>query len=164
MTEAACLQHEQQQEQQVEEEEVGAFDEDDERAHAVPGVHAVEHDGVLGVRQSLLDLEPLPDSLLDPQQQQQEQEEEAPSCGGSSGSSGSGYSGGGGGGGGSAPTSSFDPLGAVVHPSPVAPAAGELISLDAGPGESAPEAAHRSGPAAATPPGDMRSQLQDLLL
>jgi hypothetical protein len=168
-TEGARLQQEQQQQQQLllTEEEEAAFDED-ERAHAVPGVHAVEHDGVLGVRQSLLDLEPLPDSLLEQQQQQQA----SPSRGSSSSSSGSGSGSGSGysaGGGSSAPASSFDPLGAMAHPppaAPVAPASGELISLDADPEEAAPAASQqRSGPAAPLPPhGGVRSQLQDLLL
>lgn len=39
--------------------EAAESEEEDDRAHAVPGVPAVEHDGVLGVRESLFDLEPL---------------------------------------------------------------------------------------------------------
>ncbi len=40
-----------------------------DRAHPVPGVPTVQHDGRLGVRQSLMDLEPLPDGELGYEQQ-----------------------------------------------------------------------------------------------
>lgn len=40
-----------------------------DRAHPVPGVLTVQHDGRLGVRQSLLDLEPFPDGELAYEQQ-----------------------------------------------------------------------------------------------
>jgi hypothetical protein len=126
---------------------------------------------VLGVRQSLLDLEPLPDSLRDQQQQQQDQQQTPLSRGGSASPRGRGYLGSGCSSS-SAPAASFDPLGAVAHPTSVAPATGELISLDAEPEGAAPAAApppQRSDPAAAAPQpqlqqGDVRSQLQDLLL
>ena len=57
-TAAECSQQQDQQQQQAAAAQQAGEWED--RAHAVPGVAAVAHDGVLGVRQSLLDLEPLP--------------------------------------------------------------------------------------------------------
>jgi hypothetical protein len=53
--------------------ELGDGDDDGDRAHAVPGVHAVEHDGVLGVPESLIDLEPLSDMIPQGDQQQNQQ-------------------------------------------------------------------------------------------
>ncbi|EFN60062.1 hypothetical protein CHLNCDRAFT_133330 [Chlorella variabilis] len=157
-----------------------------DRAHAVPGVPAVEHDGVLGVRQSLLDLEPLSDLL--PEQQQQQQ---AMLPGGEPAARGSGSSslvpGGGSGGSGSGgepwapplttagapsaapPAAAFDPLGAVGQPgAPAQPARqqqqqqmDELISLDDDrPATAAAQAPLGSAPAS----GAVRSQLEDLLL
>ncbi|PSC67116.1 putative phosphoinositide phosphatase SAC9 isoform X1, partial [Micractinium conductrix] len=85
-------------------------------AHAVPGVAAAVHDGVLGVRQSLLDLEPFPDDELPPAERhlhaqpplaQQEQQHGVDSWGGDLEAELAAAA---------APPAAFDPLGAVPHP------------------------------------------------
>ncbi|PSC67145.1 putative phosphoinositide phosphatase SAC9 [Micractinium conductrix] len=96
--------------------DVERCDDDDDRAHAVPGVAAAVHDGVLGVRQSLLDLEPFPDDELPPAERhlhaqpplaQQEQQHGVDSWGGDLEAELAAAA---------APPAAFDPLGAVPHP------------------------------------------------
>ncbi|KAL4449511.1 hypothetical protein ABPG77_007155 [Micractinium sp. CCAP 211/92] len=162
--------------------------EGEDRAHAVPGVPPVEHDGILGVRQPLIDLEPLSEPPAQEQQQGtwqppgvQHQAQEHGSLAGSPRSSAGGTGGQWPPGEGAAaappaPAPAFDPLGAVPHAVPsggeqwhqaeqqqgatAGPAGGaeQLISFDGANG-SLPAAPAPDAAAAAA-----RSQLEDLLL
>ncbi|KAL4443884.1 hypothetical protein ABPG75_011621 [Micractinium tetrahymenae] len=168
----------------------GEAGEYEDRAHAVPGVPAVEHDGVLGVRQSLIDLEPL--SELSALEQQQHTTVQPPSmhhhqASGHSRLAGSAHSSGSSDGdqrllqegavaASPAPPAAFDPLGAVLHPLPpegeqqhqeeqlmgTAGGGDELISFDGANGTPAGGLVAAGAPA--TSPDAARTQLEDLLL
>ncbi|PSC67092.1 putative phosphoinositide phosphatase SAC9 isoform X1, partial [Micractinium conductrix] len=141
-------------------------------AHAVPGVAAAVHDGVLGVRQSLLDLEPFPDDELPPAERhlhaqpplaQQEQQHGVDSWGGDLEAELAAAA---------APPAAFDPLGAVPHPEASPPSSQQqeeqqqqhpeqhtaLRMSEAGPGAAAPSG-EDSGGGALAPAAQERLQL-----
>jgi hypothetical protein len=125
---------------------------DDDRAHAVAGVPAVQHDGVLGVQQSLLDLEPLPDCVPEEQRRTHGGSPASPESSATRSARPAGID---------APHD-FDPLGALTEAElgrPGQQQRGELIDLDGG-----SSGAEGSLSAQPVPSADSVRRLQDLLL